>query len=234
MVLAYYGKWVPLEKARIDCGVSRDGSNARKMLDAARNYGMVANAYKFEPEELIEEGQFPCIVHWEFNHFVVCKGFSKDKVFLNDPARGSIIVSKERFDEAFTGVVLMMEPGENFETGGKRKSMFGYIRKHLEGSSVAVSFVTLTTIIASLTAIFRAGYSRIFLDRLIVGLNRGWIRPFFIGLVLLAIIEITSSWIKAIYSLRINGCGWEQQLHVEDIKTSHGILLPAHGWRSAA
>ncbi|MBO6196193.1 MAG: NHLP family bacteriocin export ABC transporter peptidase/permease/ATPase subunit [Butyrivibrio sp.] len=205
MVLAYYGKWVPLEKARIDCGVSRDGSNARKMLDAARNYGMVANAYKFEPEELIEEGQFPCIVHWEFNHFVVCKGFSKDKVFLNDPARGSIIVSKERFDEAFTGVVLMMEPGENFETGGKRKSMFGYIRKHLEGSSVAVSFVTLTTIIASLTAIFRAGYSRIFLDRLIVGLNRGWIRPFFIGLVLLAIIEITSSWIKAIYSLRING-----------------------------
>ena len=40
MVLAYYGKWVPLEKVRVDCGVSRDGSSARKMLEAAENYGM--------------------------------------------------------------------------------------------------------------------------------------------------------------------------------------------------
>ncbi|MBP3195858.1 MAG: NHLP family bacteriocin export ABC transporter peptidase/permease/ATPase subunit [Butyrivibrio sp.] len=205
MVLAYYGKWIPLEKVRLDCGVSRDGSNARKMLETARNYGLEANAFKLEPEELKREGQFPCIVHWEFNHFVVCKGFAGDKVFLNDPARGSIIVSKERFDEAFTGVVLMFEPGEDFERGGRRKNVFDYIKKHLEGSSTAVIFVTLTTTIASLTAIIRAGFSRVFLDKLIIGLNRNWIGPFFAGLFLLAVIEIVSSWIKAVYSLRIKG-----------------------------
>ena len=76
MILAYYGKWVPLEQARSDCGVSRDGSNAKNILLAARDYGMEADGYRLEPEDLFAEGQFPCIVHWEFNHFVVCNGMT--------------------------------------------------------------------------------------------------------------------------------------------------------------
>ena len=52
MVLAYYGKWIPLEKVRQDCGVSRDGSNARNLLMAARSYGLKAQGYRFEPEDL--------------------------------------------------------------------------------------------------------------------------------------------------------------------------------------
>ena len=75
MILAYYGKWVPLERVRADCGVSRDGSSAKNVLKAARGYGMQADAYRYEPEELQQDGQFPCIVHWEFNHFVVLDGF---------------------------------------------------------------------------------------------------------------------------------------------------------------
>lgn len=43
MILAYYEKWIPLEQVRKDCGVSRDGSNARQILNAARHYGMSAN-----------------------------------------------------------------------------------------------------------------------------------------------------------------------------------------------
>ena len=74
MVLAYYEKWIPLEQVREDCGVSRNGSNAKNILNAARNYGMQAKAYKFSPESLKKNGKFPMIVHWEFNHFVVFEG----------------------------------------------------------------------------------------------------------------------------------------------------------------
>ena len=90
MVLAYYGKWIPLEKVRTDCGVSSDGSNARNILLAARNYKLEAAGYRFEPDELKEHGRFPCIIHWEFNHFVVVNGFKGDKVYVNDPARGTL------------------------------------------------------------------------------------------------------------------------------------------------
>ena len=92
MVMAYYEKWVPLEQVRIDCGVSRDGSSAGNMLKAARNYGFDANGYRMEIDQLKEHATYPCIIHWNFNHFVVLNGFKRGKAVLNDPARGTVQV----------------------------------------------------------------------------------------------------------------------------------------------
>ena len=89
MVMAYYGKWVPLEQVRLDCGVSRDGSKAKNIYLAAEQYGFDVKAYRMSPESLREKGQFPCIIHWNMNHFVVLDGFRGKHVYLNDPARGS-------------------------------------------------------------------------------------------------------------------------------------------------
>ena len=205
MLLAYYGKWIPSEQVRADCGVSRDGSNARNVLRAARGYGMKAQGVRCEPEALRAEGTFPCIVHWEFNHFVVVNGFRGDKVYINDPAKGSCIVSMERFDEAFTGIALMIEPGEDFEPGGKPGSVLAFARERLKGAGVAVAFAALTTVIASLTEIVSAGFSRALLDYLLPGTNPEWVRPFFAGMAVLALVQLAAAWIRAVYSLRING-----------------------------
>ena len=59
MILAYYDKWIPLEQVRVDCGVSRDGSNAKNVLKAARSYGLIAKGYRYEPEDLKKNGKFP-------------------------------------------------------------------------------------------------------------------------------------------------------------------------------
>ena len=107
MILAYYGKWVPLEQIRADCGVSRDGSNARNVLKAARSYGLTAKGYRYEPEDLKKNGKFPCIIHWNFNHFLVLDGFRGDKAYLNDPAKGNYAVSMETFDKSFTGICMI-------------------------------------------------------------------------------------------------------------------------------
>ena len=205
MVLAYYNKWIPLEQVRADCGVSRDGSNARNLLRAARSYGLKADGYRVEPDELEREGTFPCIVHWELNHFVVCDGFRGDKVYLNDPANGACSVSRERFNEAFTGVALIMEPGEDFVPSGKPKSVIDFARKRLKGTAAAAVFIVLTTVIASLTNILNSGFTRVFLDQLLPGLNKNWVVPFFLGLGLLTLLQLVSAWINAVYSLRVNG-----------------------------
>ncbi len=205
MILAYYNKWIPLEQVRADCGVSRDGSNARNILKAARSYGLVAKGYRFEPDELKTEGKFPCIVHWNFNHFVVLNGFKGNKAYLNDPAKGSYSVPMETFDSSFTGICMMFEPGENFEPGGKQKSVIDFAKSRLKGTGPAIAFVVLTTIISSLIGIINPAFSRIFLDRLLTHQNPEWFTPFLIALSVMTAVQLIVSAIQASMSLKING-----------------------------
>ena len=137
MVLAYYNKWVPLEQVRVDCGVSRDGSKAKNLARAARSYGLAVSAYRMSPEALREQADYPCILHWNMNHFVVLCGFQKDCAVLNDPARGTVRVSLEEFDQSFTGLCLTFATGEGFVRSGKRKSTLEFASRRLRGAGPA-------------------------------------------------------------------------------------------------
>ena len=190
MILAYYDKWIPLEQVRADCGVSRDGSNAKNVLKAARSYGLIAKGYRYEPEDLKKYGKFPCIIHWNFDHFLVLCGFKGNKAVLNDPAKGNYTVSMEAFDRAFTGICLMFEPGEAFEPGGRPKSVAAFARKRLKGAGTAVAFVVATTVISSLISIINPVFSRIFMDRILTGQNPDWLIPFIIALSGLSAVQI--------------------------------------------
>ena len=205
MVLAYYDKWIPLEQVRRDCGVSRDGSNAKNLLYAARSYGLQAKGYRMEPQSLKESGKFPCIIHWNFNHFVVLDGFRRDRAVLNDPARGQVQVSMEEFDQAFTGVCILLEPGEGFVADGRPKSMLGFVRKRLAGAKDALIFTILVSLITALIGVINPAFSRAFVDRLLTGLNPGWVTPFFVLLTAFALIQIVLSALQAIYSLKLQG-----------------------------
>ena len=101
MVLAYYRKWIPLEQVRLDCGVSRDGSKAKNMVLAAQHYGFDVKAYRFSVDAIRKQGKFPCIIHWNMNHFVVLNGFRGNYAYINDPARGTIKVTMKEFDISF-------------------------------------------------------------------------------------------------------------------------------------
>lgn len=205
MILSYYDKWIPLEQVRSDCGVSRDGSSAKNVIKAARNYGLNAQGYKMEPEALKLNGTFPCIIHWEFNHFVVVNGFKGNKVYINDPARGNVVVTMAEFDDAFTGICILFEPSEDFEPSGKPKSMFSFAKKRLVGCSVAIAFVFLTTLIISFLNVINPVFSRIFLDKLLVENNKEWYGFFFIAFVFAIAVQIIVGYIQAIYSVKING-----------------------------
>ena len=205
MIMAYYEKWVPLEQVRADCGISRDGSNARNICKAAKNYGFSVQAFRRSPQTLREKGSFPCIIHWNFNHFVVLCGFQGKYACINDPARGYVRVTPEEFDKAFTGVTLNITPGEDFTPSGKRRSTLDFARDRLTGAGTAIVFVMLTTVITSLFGIINPAMTKVFIDRLLSGRNPEWLMPF-IGLMAgLAVLQLIVAWAQTIYSLRLNG-----------------------------
>lgn len=204
MILAYYGKWIPLEQMRIDCDVSRDGSNARNILLAARSHGLEAKGYRYEPQALRSKGTFPCIIHWNFNHFVVLCGFKKDRAILNDPAKGRYSVDMQTFDRSFTGICLLFAPSAAFTPGGRQTSMVDLARKKLRGTGAAFALVVTTTVITSLIGILTPGFSNVFADRLLSGRNPEWLMPFLWGLSALAAVQIVVAWVQAVYELKVN------------------------------
>ncbi|MBQ6521859.1 MAG: NHLP family bacteriocin export ABC transporter peptidase/permease/ATPase subunit [Atopobiaceae bacterium] len=205
MILAYYGRWVPLERVRADCGVSRDGSRASNILKAARSYGLTAKGMSFSSEALREKGSFPCIIFWNFNHFVVLRGFSGKYALINDPARGQVRVPMEEFDQSFTGIVLVFAKTDAFEEGGAKPDTLAFARKRLEGLGGPIAFVMLTAAITSLMAILNTSIGKVFMDRILTGDNPDWLVPLSCVLLGLALISVTVSVLNAVYLTRIQG-----------------------------
>lgn len=188
MMLAYYGKWVPLEQVRVECGVSRNGLSARAIVQAARRMGMDSAGYRYEPDDL-KKLDAPCILHWNFSHFVVLCGFHSGKAVINDPSCGVIHVSIDELEKAFTGIALLMQPTEDFEKCGKPVSIFSYVHKRLHGTKDAMTLLLIVTLISAWLGMLTPVFSLVFLDTLLPGCNNGWIAPFIVLFVLLIVLK---------------------------------------------
>ncbi|MDP6098259.1 MAG: NHLP family bacteriocin export ABC transporter peptidase/permease/ATPase subunit [Gammaproteobacteria bacterium] len=201
MVLAYYGCWVPLEKLRVLCGVSRDGSKASNLLKAARHLGMSARGFRKEPGEL-EGLPTPSIIHWNFNHYVVFEGFKGGRAWINDPASGPRSISKEELNESFTGVVLAFEPTAEF----KRTTRPGWIKdllQHLRYSKRGLAFVTLATIMLIVPGLVIPTLSKVFIDDVLMAGLEDWLLPICIGLFLAALMQTALIALQQGYLLRL-------------------------------
>ncbi|MFZ2957028.1 MAG: NHLP family bacteriocin export ABC transporter peptidase/permease/ATPase subunit [Candidatus Ozemobacteraceae bacterium] len=183
MVLGYYGRYVPLETLRLDTGVSRDGTKATNILKAARNYGFVAKGFKKSPESLLQM-RMPVIAFWNFNHFVVVEGFTKKHVFLNDPASGPRRVTKEDFDQGFTGVILALEPGPDFKPGGAPPNAWRGLWKRLRGLEFPLLFIACITVCLAFPGFIIPTFSRIFVDDILIGEKATWVKPLLFGMIL--------------------------------------------------
>ncbi|KJR42542.1 cyclic nucleotide-regulated ABC bacteriocin/lantibiotic exporter [Candidatus Magnetoovum chiemensis] len=202
MVLAYYGLHVPLERMRLDCGVSRDGSKANNMLKAARKYGLTAKGFKKEPAELYSL-KMPAIIFWNFNHFVVLNGFKGKKVSINDPGSGPRWISDEEFDQSFTGVVLTFEKAAEFIKGGAKPSLLKALAKRLKGSASALIFVILISLFLVVPGIIVPTFSKVFIDNIWSADMINWMLPLLWAMAATALLRMTLTWVQQYYLLRM-------------------------------
>ncbi|HUS16492.1 MAG TPA: NHLP family bacteriocin export ABC transporter peptidase/permease/ATPase subunit [Chloroflexia bacterium] len=195
IVLGYYGRTVALEELRVACGVSRDGSKAKNVLKAGRDYGLVGKGFKREPRELADL-PLPQIVFWNFNHFLVVEGFDKDKVYLNDPGTGPRIVTAAAFDEAFTGVVLVFEPGPEFKKGGQKRNVVAALRKRMAGSGSALLYVMLASLALVFLGLVIPAFIRSFVDNYLNRGLSGWIPPLLGTMAVTAALVAVFTWLQ--------------------------------------
>ncbi|HEY7215986.1 MAG TPA: NHLP family bacteriocin export ABC transporter peptidase/permease/ATPase subunit [Thermoanaerobaculia bacterium] len=203
IVLAHFGRWVPLEELRIACGVSRDGSKASNVVKAARQYGLAAKGFKKELPSL-RTIKPPMILHWNFNHFVVLEGFGKKgRVHLNDPATGPRWVSEEELDQAFTGVVLTFAPGAEFEKRGTPPRLIPALRSRLAGAQAALAFVLLAGLALVIPGLVIPVFSKVFIDSILLESRQDWLPPLLWGMGLAALMMGVLTWLQQTYLLRL-------------------------------
>jgi ATP-binding cassette subfamily C protein len=195
IVLAYWGRRVPLWELREACGISRDGCKASHMIQAARRYGLDGKGYRLEVPGLRELPR-PFIVHWQFDHFVVVEGFGRRKVFLNDPVTGPRTVTKQEFDESFTGVALVFERKQEFRRGGSRPSLLRSIASRLRPHGGAVLFGLLVGILLAIPGLAGPVFAQVYVDRILVDGASDWLRPLLCALLLLLLLNATLTYLK--------------------------------------
>jgi len=223
IILGHYKKVVPLEELRVECGVSRDGSKASNVIKAARKYGLVAKGFKYELENLYEVN-YPCILFWNFNHFLVLEGFGrKGKVYLNDPAQGPRVVDFEELDASFSGVVLTFEKGPDFKAGGSKAGMAPALARRLAGSETALLFVFLCGVALVLPGLVVPTFARIFIDDYLVSNRTSILGPLLAGMAITALIRVILTFLQSYYLLRL-----ETKLAVKTSSEffSHILRLP--------
>lgn len=202
-ILGYWGKHIPLEQLRIDCGISRDGSKAGNILKAATTYGLTAKGYKMSTENLKSKFRVPVILFWNFNHFLVLEGFGKHKVFLNDPAAGPRTVSYEEFDESYTGIALICEPGKDFRKGDSMPGMIKSLKKRLVNVHGALSLIMLVSLMLVVPGLLLPTFTKIFIDEILIYQLQDWFRPLIVGMVITTIIAGILTYIQQTYLLRL-------------------------------
>jgi ATP-binding cassette subfamily C protein len=198
IVLSHHGRIVPLSELREACGVSRDGSNAANVVKAAREYGMKAKGLS---TSLADTGKLkpPFIVFWNFNHFLVVEGVGEEKVYLNDPASGRRTVTLDEFDEGFTGVVLLMEPGEDFQPGGRKPSTLGAVADRIRGVQRDLLFCVVAGFLLVAPGLAVPMLTQVFIDEVLVATREHWVRPLLLGMAFMALLQIALSFLRFRY-----------------------------------
>ena len=206
MICAYYKKFIPLERLRLECSVSRDGCNAKNILVAARHNGMVAKGFSYNSvDALKEEIKFPAIIHWNFNHFVVLCGFKGKNAILADPASGIRKVEMEEFKKSFTGIVLTFEPGEDFVADGSKQSVVKFLLKRLNGAIIPLAFIVIIGFLLSITGSVSSIFSKIFADYILVGTDKTIMMPLMMAMGSVLVIDFVLNSLQSIYLLKIQG-----------------------------
>ncbi len=202
IILGHFGKFVPLEKLRIACGVSRDGLKATNIIKAAREFGLEAKGYAKSVEKLMQI-ETPAIIFWNFNHFLVLEGFAKNKVYLSDPAQGRYAVTYQEFDEAYTGVVLTFKPNERFEKGNEKRGLASSLASRIANSKLSITYILLVSLFLVVPGLVIPSFMQVFIDKYLINGHADFVMPLLLIMAGVLAINAVLVYLQQYYLLKL-------------------------------
>lgn len=170
MILGYYGKTVTLEELRRECGVSRNGVNAKNIVKAAQFHNLKPRAVRVNIEGA-KKLKTPAVIHWNMDHFLVLCGFNKKGAVIADPAYGLRTVSMDEFSKSFTGIAIELAPTEDFQKDKGGRNVNDYITSCVKAflpNTVYFILIELCALVGSGAVLF---LSSVFIDKILIGGN---------------------------------------------------------------
>ncbi|EDE9522464.1 TPA_asm: ATP-binding cassette domain-containing protein [Salmonella enterica] len=223
MVFGHYGKSIDLFSVRQQFNISSRGATLYSIRTIAVQMGMTARALSLDLNEL-NVLRRPCILHWNFNHFVVLVSVKRNGFVLHDPARGRIIVSKAEASKCFTGIALELWPGSTFrrERVKKRLNLVTLINSIHGIKGALLKIFALSIVVEAIGLILPAG-TQLVMDHALPAGDRGLLSMICISLMFFILLRATVStsraWISLIMGTLVN-IQWQSGLF------SHLLRLP--------
>lgn len=203
MIMSCYGKDVPLERMRIEVGVSRDGSRASNIVRAAKRMGMQAKGFRYSLKKLTNEASVPCIIHWNFNHFVVYEGKKGKYYYLNDPAEGRRKLTYEELDDGYTGIVIQVKTTPDFKKERNSRSLVQFVVKRLSGQGRAIGSLFVMGLFLVLPGLLMPIFSEVFIDKILIGMTTLWFTKFLMVMCLTVAFQAFFFYLKSAMLLRL-------------------------------
>lgn len=179
MVLASFGRWVPLSDLRAACKVSRDGSSAQNILDAAKSYGLEGEPH-LGGIEALQGARMPAVGWWEKRHFIVIEGIKGGKVYVNDPALGSVHYEQDYFEERYSDAAISLWPTESFTKGGHPFRTLPSLNARLILAKAGLVLAVIAGLLAMIPGLLLAPVSSAFVDTVLTSGDKSVI-PFLMG-----------------------------------------------------
>lgn len=207
-----YGFKTSVTRIREVAGTDKQGTNAYGVIKAAEQLGFSAKGVKGDKKALFSEFPLPCIAHVVVNgfllHYVVIHKITANEIILADPGKGIIKLTPEEFlgEETlegkpaacqWTGVLILMVPGQNFKKGDETKGLFERFLFLLLPQKRLLVQVFIISLLVTFMGILGSFYFKVLIDDVI---SRGLIKTLHIlsaGVILLTLLKVILSAVRA-------------------------------------
>lgn len=199
MILGYYGRKTTIAEIRDNIGIGRDGLSTLRIVQTARRYGLKVRTVSLQVNDF-RHVSLPAIVHWQFNHFLVVEHWSPSAVQVVDPASGRRRLSAEEFDAGFTGIVVMLEPGRDFNTHTARPavSLRAYLTQYLKRSPGAFLYIILASLLLQAFGLAVPLFTKIVVDQIIPNRVSAILPLLGIGFLVILLAQLVTMLIRAL------------------------------------